>query len=736
MATLKTSIPGAALGVALWVFGGTTTAAERPTVEVTLLPAPPVIDGVVGEAEWAEASLVDGHFVQIEPEYGQASPFRTLVRIGQTSSALYVAFESYDPDPARLAAAVTRRDGDIGDDDAVGVVLDTFLDGSTAYGFATNALATQWDARIADNGRTIDEVWDEAWTCASRREEDRWTAEFEIPLAILRFDPGEDRTWGLSLMRTIPRRLEVALWSGPAEDSFRVSSFGTLTGLRLGAREEKSWQLIPYGLAAVAEGESADFEFGGDARWRPSSAVAVDATVNPDFALIEADVEVINLTRYELFIPEKRPFFLEGSEMYQQRIRQFYSRRIGDLTWGTKAIGTVGKTSFSAIVASENQLVDEPDDTVRAGYGIGRLQQALPGGSTVGLLGGNRRRDGVDQGSVGADAALFFTETLGFTGQLLTVHGPTAKGGLAWFVRPAYDSANTHFHVRYTNLDPGIRDDFNAIGFLRDDDRREFDTNFTHSFWIESGPVEKVEAGANYNRFYSHGGTLRAWTLDAELEVTLRSGFRLELDRVEDYQLFEKGFRNDRTGVAVGWDGRDGRSVEVFAARGVNFDSDLTLYGAAADWAFGRLVAPRLLAHPPGAGPGSGGGHHLDPRARNQLRLQPQPLREALRAVQLRHRQGQRAGGGGVALQAALRLVPARLPARHVRGGSGVDAGRHRLHQALLGVLTSRHSEGLGPGQGPKNLSVRPHGEIPRRILGHEAPQDAAGRTQRNFENV
>ena len=581
-------VTGALLGLALW--GGpavTGMAADRPTVGVALLPAAPVIDGDVGDDEWAAAAVVDSPFIQIEPEFGQPSPFRTVVRIGQTSAALYVAFESYDPDPDRLAAAVTRRDGDMGDDDAVGVVLDTFLDGRTAYGFATNALATQWDARIADSGRTTDEIWDEAWTCASGRHGDRWTAEFEIPLAILRFEPGEDRTWGLSLMRTVPRRLEVSLWSGPAEDAFRVSSFGTLTGLKLGAREEKPWQLIPYGLAAAAEGEKTDFEIGGDARWRPSSAVAVDVTVNPDFALIEADVEVINLTRFELFIPEKRPFFLEGSEMYQQRIRQFYSRRIGDITWGTKAIGTVGKTGFSGIVTSENQPVDDSDETIRADYGIGRLQQALPGGSTVGLLGGNRRRGGIDQGSVGVDTTLFFTETLGFTGQLLSVHGPTAKSGLAWFVRPSYDSARTHFHVRYTDLDPGIRDDFNAIGFLRDDDRRELDTNFTRSFWIESGPVEKVEAGANYNRFYSHSGTLRAWDLDAEVEVTFRNGFEVEIGRVDDYQIFEKGYRNDRTTVEVGWDGRDGRSVRAFAARGVNFDSDLTLYGAAASWAFG-----------------------------------------------------------------------------------------------------------------------------------------------------
>jgi hypothetical protein len=582
----RQGITGGLLALSVLAFPAR-AAADRPSVQAAALPAAPVIDGKLAEGEWADAAVVDSHFIQIEPEFGQPSPFRTVVRVGQTPAALYVAFESHDPEPDRLAVAMTRRDGDLGDDDAVAVVLDTFSDGRTAYAFATNALATQWDARIADNGRTVDELWDEAWVCAARRHRDRWTAEFEIPFAILRFEPGEDRTWGLTLMRTVPRRLEVAVWSGPAEDPFRVSSFGTLTGLQLTTREEKSWQLNPYGLAAAEKGEKPDLEIGGNARWRPTSTVAVDATVNPDFALIEADVEVINLTRYELFVPEKRPFFLEGSEMYRQRIQQFYSRRIGDLTWGGKAIGTLGKTGFSAIVTSEDPPSVDSEESPRAHYAVGRLQRTLPGGSTVGFLGGTRRRGGIDQGSLGVDATLFFTETLGFTGQLLRVHGPTAKGGLAWFVRPAWDSARTHFHLRYTNLDPGIREDFNAVGFLRDDDRREFDTNFTRRFFFETGSVEKVVTGINYNRYYSHSGTLRSWDNDVQAEVAFRNRVVLEVNRIDEYKLFEKGFRNHRTVVDVGWDARDGRSFGVFGSVGRNFDSDLILYGARVNWALG-----------------------------------------------------------------------------------------------------------------------------------------------------
>ena len=561
--------------------------AERPTAAVSALEQSPEIDGIISEEEWRGVAILDQPFIQFEPEPGQPSPFRTVVRIAQTETALYVAIEAHDPNPERLAAAITRRDGDMGQDDSVVVMVDTFSDRRTGYLFATNLLATQYDARLADNGRTVDDLWDAEWRCAAQRTDAGWIAEFEIPFSVLRFRSGDDQTWGLNFARTVPRRLETSLWSGPTEDAWRVSSFGTLSGLQLQKRADKTWMAIPYGLAMVNDAGDTNFEVGGDFRWRPSSAIGVDLAVNPDFALIEADVEVINLTRYELFIPEKRPFFLEGSERYSQRIRQFYSRRIGDITWGGKATGTAGKMEYGAIVTSEDRTDRSGGETGRADYGIVRLQYSLPRGSNVGFLGSNRRIGDTDQGSVGFDTTLFFTETLGMTGQFLRVNGPTADGGLAWFLRPAYDSATTHFHIRYTNLDQNIKDDFNAVGFLRDDNRREFDTNINHTFWISKGAMEKIRPSVNYNRFYSQDGELRSWELDGEIDLVFRSGWEIELEVTDEYEVFEKGFRNNLVRLETGWDSRDGRSFKVFAGTGVNFDSDLRLYGAEIEWAFG-----------------------------------------------------------------------------------------------------------------------------------------------------
>jgi hypothetical protein len=564
-------------------------ALAQQSVDVAFLEQAPTIDGTIGEAEWAGAGLIDQAFVQFEPDFGEASPYRTVVRVGQTATALYIAFESFDPDPSRLAAAITTRDGRVDADDSVTVVLDSFGDNRTAYAFRTNVLATQDDGRIADNGLTIEGEWDAAWFSAATRGEDRWTAEFEIPFSVLRYSSESDATWGVNFMRTVPRRLETSLWSGPGETKWRVTSFGELNGVDVSLSPEATdqWDVIPYALAAVEADQDPDYDAGIDVRWRPSSRLGVDLTITPDFALIEADVEVINLTRFELRVPEKRPFFLEGSEMFNQRYRQFYSRRIGDITWGAKASGKLGDTDFSAIITSEDRMLEDGPGDATADYAVVRLQHGLARGSTIGLLAANRDFQGENAGSVGLDTTAYFTDTVSFTGQLMRVHGPTADGGLAWFLRPSWDTSTSHFHVRYGSIDENLKEDVNAVGFFTDDDRKTFDTNARHTFWLDDGPIENVRPSVNYNRYRSQEGVLRSTDLNANVEVVFRNGWEVALQYRDEFKLFEKEFDNDRTVLTVTWDGRDGRKVSAYAGSGYNFDNDLTLYGATVEWPFG-----------------------------------------------------------------------------------------------------------------------------------------------------
>jgi hypothetical protein len=578
----RSSTEGLVYGVVLLLL----VLAGRPVfgfeVQAVSFSSAPVIDGVPDERVWTDAATIDG-LIQIRPGFGDPSPFPTTVKVGVTERALFVAFVLIDPEPRRIAAAVTTRDGDLDDDDSVGVLLDTFDDDRTAYFFRTNLLGTQQDGRITDNGQTVDTRWDAAWRCAASRTADGWTAEIEIPFEVLRYRPGPDRAWGINVTRTVPRRLETSVWAGPGETEWRVAQFGSLVGLGLPLRETKRLEVIPYGLVTLEKDEDPDYQVGGDLRYRVTGNLGIDLTVNPDFAIIEADVEEINLTRFELFVPEKRPFFLEGLEMFDQRIRQFYSRRIGDISWGGKLSGKVGKTDI-AVLGTDGDF-DDPDlaRSPRASYAVARLQRGF-GSSNVGFLAANRRLDGEDAGSVGFDTSMFFTETLGLTAQLLRVHGPEQDGGLAWFLRPSWDTSTSHFHVRYTNLDENIRERFNAVGFLDDDDRKEFDTNLKHTFWLSSGALEKVTVDVNYNRYWSQQDVLRSWELEGEVSFVLRSGWWFEIDFLDEFKLFEKEFRNRHTDLEIGWDSRTGRSVAVFAGTGTNFDSDLLLYGLELDW--------------------------------------------------------------------------------------------------------------------------------------------------------
>jgi len=548
------------------------------SVRASRFPQPPVIDGRVDEDVWQLAEPVEG-FIQFEPEHGRPSPLRTVAYVGYGDEALYVAFICYDPKPDGIAAALTKRDGDLRKDDAVVVMLDTFDDDRSCTAFATNLIGTQWDFRVADNGRSADVSWDAAWSSGAIRTPEGWTAELAIPFRILKFKSGTNRTWGLNLGRSFPRRLEASYWVGPLESDTRVSQFGELTGLDLPGRVKRH-EIIPYALFQAEEGRRCEGKAGLDLRYRLSSNLGADLTVNPDFATIEADVEQVNLTRFELRIPEKRPFFLEGAELFRQRVQQFYSRRIGDIPWGAKLTGKAGSWDL-ALIGARSRLIDDGSEGYNATYTVVRAKKGLFGPSNVGFLAANRTYRDTIRGSVGLDATLFFTETLGATAQFVRAHGPRNDGVTAWFIRPSFDTATSHFHVRYSHWGEGLLENMNAVGFIRDDNRKEFDTNLSHTFWMKEGAVEKIDAMVNYNHYWSQAGVLRSWDLDARCDVTFASKWEIEFSLNDEFkgkdELFEKDFRNRRTTLDLGYDNRAGRSAMVSYGVGRNFDSDLRL---------------------------------------------------------------------------------------------------------------------------------------------------------------
>jgi len=549
--------------------------AAAPAFLLTAVKAdpPPHIDGSLGEREWAAASRATD-FIQYEPRRGAPSPVRTEAFVLYDEHNLYVAFRAYDD--ASIAAQLTQRDADLFADDAVVVVLDSTHDRQSAFYFMTNALGTQADGRIGDDGRVRDSRWDAPWSSSARRFPGGWTAEISIPLASIKYTAGNGVTWGLNLGRSRRRSLEVSFWAGPLENRDRVSQAGNLVGLTVPSPEQRL-QIVPFGLSQFEEGEEGTWKVGGDARYAITSQLALYGTVNPDFAIIEADEETINLTRFEISLTEKRQFFLEGQELFQQRIQTFYSRRIADIDVGAKLLGQSGAWTL-ALIDTEAQPAAGGKD---AHFSVARAQRAL-GRSYVAAMVANRRQGGGNQGSVGLDANLFFTKTLGMTAQLAESYGPHGGGSLAFFLRPAYDSPTGHFHLRYSHLGDRFQDNANAVGFIRDDDRRELDSAVEKTLWLNKGAVEKLAYDSNYNVYWSQRGRLRSWEIRQGAEAEFRNRLGARVSYVGKLERFEKDFRNQEFGVALGYNTREYQSAEVGYTFGRNFDSDLRLWTVSA----------------------------------------------------------------------------------------------------------------------------------------------------------
>ncbi len=533
------------------------------------------LDGKLSEPEWAQAEAA-GDFLQFEPQKGEAAPFKTEVRVLYSETHLYFGVRCMDPEPEKITARLTKRDSDLMTDDAIGIGLDTFLDRRSAYYFFTNLLGTQMDGRLSDNGRTTDSTWDGEWQCAAAVTPSGWHVEIAIPFAILKFRPGKDCTWGLGFVRSIPRKLGKDTWTGPMEATTRVSQFGTMEGLGL-RKTEKKFELIPHFLTQFKQKEETKVSAGVDARYAISQDLSANLTINPDFATVEADQEQINLTRFELQLPEKRNFFLEGSEIYSQRIRLFYSRRIADIHAGLKFYGKKGGYEFAAVTVQSK--ADEELDLDAANYSVFRLRKDIFKSSTIGFLAANRLVGSKSCGNIGLDIVHFFSEKVNFTGQLALSYGDYSKENLAFFLRPSYDSSTFHIHLRYTQLGEHFAENANSVGFIPDDDRHELDSAVEKIWWIKKHGIDRVFYSSNYNIYWNKQGVLRSWQIDQVIGLDLSSKFSFELDGTREYKLYEKEFHNYQLGFELGYNTREWQSARLNYEFGRNFELDYQLYG-------------------------------------------------------------------------------------------------------------------------------------------------------------
>lgn len=538
-----------------------------------------IIDGQVSESEWP-AALFQTNFTQMEPDKGGPSVEMTRVAVQFDGQNIYVAFickKSY-PDP--IVAKQPRRDQLEKRDDVVAVSLDTYHDSRSAYWFMTNALNTQVDMRISDDGKYIDTDWDARWDAKTVITENGYTVEFTIPFKSIRFNP-QLKTWGINFGRFIPKTLETSYWSGTMDMDFRVSQYGILTGLEF-PRVQSEFRLIPYVTTRYEtfSDRKWDLEIGFDMEYRYKNNITGNFTINPDFATVEGDRERINMTRWELSFPEKRKFFLEGAEMFRNRIQTFYSRRIGEIDYGGKAIGKIGPHTFMVIGISARAVEDNPNTTKDESFpkyytGIVRLKRDVLKSSTIGALLIDKEWDGGYNRVLSLDGVFHFPHDFHFTTQFVVGAPGLFKKDYGGFVRLAKETNIYHIHLRYTELAENFKERVNRVGFIRDDNRHEFDSAVRYKWWVKKSGVKYLNYFSNYNIYWSKTDrTLRSWEVIQGLTCYLKSKFSVSSEFARDYQLFEKEFHNYFYEFEVGYNTEEWSATELSYERGVNFDLD------------------------------------------------------------------------------------------------------------------------------------------------------------------
>ncbi len=345
---------------------------------------PPHLDGHLDDEAWAQGSPLDG-FIQRDPEEGQPASERTEARILYDEEAVYVGVHAYDSEPERIVGLLTRRD-ESSDSDWLSVSLDSFGDRRTAFDFEVNPVGVKRDVyRYDDTGE--DETWDAVWDVATAIQDDGWCAEYRIPFSQLRFTTREDHPWGIQIARYIARKNEHTLWKPISKEADRwVSEYGELDGIH-GIEPPHRIELLPYTVAggkSYPREEGDPFNDGGDVwgrvgldlKYGIASDITLDATVNPDFGQVEADPSVINLSEFETFYAERRPFFLEGTDKFRYGLTigdgasepLFYTRRIGRAPQGD----------------ADGDYVDYPDNTTI--LGAAKVSGKIASGLSFGLV--------------------------------------------------------------------------------------------------------------------------------------------------------------------------------------------------------------------------------------------------------------------------------------------------------------------------------------------------------------
>ena len=511
---------------------------------------PPVLDGdVLGDPAW-ENALIATAFVQNRPDEGQVASERTEVRVVFTEDTVYFGVVCYDRDPQSIIVTDSRRDSSLEDSDSFQIILDTFLDQQNGFVFGTSPSGQEYDGQLVNEGTGGSGMgrggqtsgagggfnlnWDSVWQVQTSITDIGWSAEFAVPFRTIRFPARAEQTWGINFQRNIRRRNEAVYWAPlPRQfDLFRVSMAGELEGLEAPEDLWRTAQLTPYVVGESIrryDDGSQELMFlgdvGGDFKYGVTSGLTLDLTYNTDFAQVEVDDEQINLDRFNLFFPEKRPFFLENAGAFTVTNRGgaafndpgqtelFFSRRIGIGPQG-QAIPIVGGARLSGKVSDDvtvgllNMQTEEVNGLTPANnFTVARLRHDLPNRSSVGGLFVQRLATGRFAGNRNHNRTYALDGRWGF-GQNGLVSGFAAKTETPGRRNQdhAYDMAVDYnaqaWRVRGGFMEMGKN--FNPeVGFVRRQGFKKLDGGVFYTWRPESFlKVQEMRPHITFNRFW------------------------------------------------------------------------------------------------------------------------------------------------------------------------------------------------------------------------------------------
>jgi len=517
------------------VLGASAQETTKRTVRAVRIAEAPTLDGLVSEEFW-ESAAPAGDFTQRNPDEGVSATQKTEVRFAYDERNFYVGIICYDENPEGIVLTQNRRDGDLLNTDSVQILLDTFNDGQNAFIFGTTPTGIEYDAQVTKAGQdrgggsprraggggagggaqrggaaASNLNWDADWRVQSQVTERGWESEMEIPFRTLRYQPGEDLTWGLNIARNLRRRNEESIWS-PITRAFeftQITLAGSLGGIS--AEGQRNLKLIPFAVGGVTQDYTApgdatkiEREVGLDLKYGLTPSLTLDATVNTDFAQVEVDDEQVNLTRFSLFFPEKRPFFLENSGFFEfgtpREVELFFSRRIGiddnrnpvPIDVGARVSGKMGPYQIGLL----NMQTREADGRAPANnYSVVRFSRELANRTTIGLIGVNRQSMSSLPGArefnraYGADANIGIGKYANWFNYIAKTKTPgqttSQHAGASYFV---FDDATNEITGSYREVGRNFNPEvgfvnrvgykFNTYGY-----RRRF---FPNSKWIRS----------------------------------------------------------------------------------------------------------------------------------------------------------------------------------------------------------------------------------------------------------